>query len=263
MLNMSKVKTPAIFIGHGSPMSAMENNAYGLKWKAFGKTLEKPKAILVISAHWNINEAAISDVKNPKQIYDFYGFPDELYALKYEPIGSSELALQVKKALDPIVDVKINNEWGIDHGAWIPLTSIFPKADIPVVELSLNYKKSSQFHYELGKLLRPLREQGVMIIGSGDIVHNLGEIDWEQDAEPFSWAKKFEQDVLELIKKREHESLINFSKSMPEAEFAVPTPEHFLPLLCILGLQEDDDELEYFVEGIAHGSISMTSFVLK
>jgi 4,5-DOPA dioxygenase extradiol len=260
---MTKEKSPAIFIGHGSPMSAMPDDSFGKKWREFGKTLKKPKAILVISAHWNIEVTAVSDLKNPNQINDFYGFPQELYALKYEAKGSVELANDVRKILAPIVSVEINNEWGIDHGAWIPLASIFPEADVPVVQLSLDHFKSAQQHYDIAKALKPLREQGVMIIGSGDIVHNLREIDFNEKAQPFAWAEDFEKKVLAAIEKRDHQSLINFDELGEFAKLAIPTPEHFLPLLYVLALQEDDDKLEYFIQGIAHGSISMTSFVLR
>ncbi len=260
---MKKTKTPAFFVGHGSPMSASLNNPFGKKWREFGKTLAKPKAILMISAHWNLEKTAVCDLKNPEQVYDFYGFPQWLYELKYPAKGSPELAAQVQKILAPLVEVQIDNEWGIDHGAWIPLASIFPEADVPVLQLSLDSTKSAQFHYELGKVLRPLREQGVMIIGSGDIVHNLGELEFEENAKPFVWAENFEKNALQAIEARNHQALINYFDLDPQANLAVPTPEHYLPLLCILGLQEADDQLEYFAHGIAHGSISMTSFVLK
>ncbi len=260
---MTKIRIPAIFVGHGSPMSAEIDNYYGKQWREFGKKLAKPKAILVISAHWNIEETAISDLENPKQVYDFYGFPQWLYELKYPAVGCPELAQQIKKLLAPLVEVKTNNEWGIDHGAWIPLASLFPKADVPVLQLSLDATKPANFHYELGKALRPLREQGVMIVGSGDIVHNLSELEFEENAKPLAWAENFEKKVLQAIDNRNHQALINYIQLDSQASFAVPAAEHYLPLLYVLALQEDDDQLEYFAHGIAHGSISMTSFVLR
>ncbi|MEI7451625.1 MAG: 4,5-DOPA dioxygenase extradiol [Candidatus Falkowbacteria bacterium] len=259
---MKKGKTAAIFIGHGSPMSAISDNIYGQAWKKLGHSLPKPKAILVISAHWNIDEVAVSNVLEPRQIYDFYGFPEELYNIKYSPVGSPDLAARVVELLTPLTEVKINNEWGIDHGAWIPLHSLFPQADLPVVQLSLDYSKSPEFHYQVGKTLRILREEGIMIIGSGDIVHNLSVIEYEENAAPYDWAKSFEEKVISLIAKKDHKALIDYLNISPESKLAIPTPEHYLPLLYILGLQ-DDDELNYFVSGIAHGSISMTSFILN
>ncbi|MEI7890566.1 MAG: 4,5-DOPA dioxygenase extradiol [bacterium] len=258
-----KIKMPAIFVGHGSPMTADVDNAYNEAWRKFAKKLPKPKAIIVISAHWNIKDVAVSDLEKPKQIYDFYGFPDKLYKLKYPVAGSFELAEKVRKILAPIVDVKINNEWGIDHGGWIPLLSFFPEADVPVVQLSLDYSKSTQEHYDIGKALAPLREEGIMIIGSGDIVHNLREIEYEEDAKPFDWAVEFEQKVLTLIAKNDHKSLIDVENLDNKSYLSVPTIEHYLPLLYVLATKDKDDEVEYFAKGITHGSISMTSFVLK
>ena len=260
---MKKIKTPAIFVGHGSPMSALNGNFYNKVWIDLGKTLKKPKAILVISAHWNIDKTAVSDVLKPHQIFDFYGFPEQLYNLKYEAAGSPELANKIIKLLKPLTKVEIDNEWGIDHGAWVPLNSFFPKADIPVVQLSIDYNKSADFHYQIGKALRPLREQDVLIIGSGDIVHNLQEIKYEENSEPFYWANDFEEKILTFIKLRDHQSLINYLNISPEAKLSIPTPEHYLPLLYTLALQEEDDSLNCFINSIAHGSISMTSFIIN
>ncbi len=259
---MNTAKMPAIFVGHGSPMSALPHNSYSEAWRDLGLKLGKPKAILLISAHWTINETAVSDVLKPKQIYDFYGFPEELYQMKYSPPGSPELAQQVIKILAPILDVKINNDWGLDHGAWIPLKSFFPEADIPVIQLSLDYSLSADIHYRIGQALGPLREQGILIIGSGDMVHNLGQIKPEEDSEPYDWAKSFEEKIFQCIAKKEHKLLIDYHNIGPEAKLAIPTSEHYLPLLYILGLQAEDDKLDYFVKNIAHGSVSMTSFLL-
>ncbi|MFZ4648422.1 MAG: 4,5-DOPA dioxygenase extradiol [Patescibacteria group bacterium] len=256
------MKIPAIFVGHGSPMTALDDNKYRQSWQTLGEKLEKPKSILVISAHWYINETAVSTLFQPKQIFDFYGFPEELYSLQYNPVGSPELAAEVIKMLTPIVEVKINNEWGIDHGAWVPLNSLFPGAKVPVVQLSIDYSLSPERHYQIGEALRPLREQGIMIIGSGDIVHNLGLIEDKEDATPFPWAQDFENKVLKSIESGEHEPLINYSHLGVDSKLAIPTPEHYLPLLYILALQEKDKKVTYFAKGIAHGSISMTSFIV-
>ena len=259
---MNKFKMPIIFVGHGSPMSALPDNIYSEAWRNLGLKLAKPKAILLISAHWVTNETAVSNVLKPKQIYDFYGFPDELYAIKYAPPGSPELAQHVIKILAPIVEVKIHNDWGLDHGAWIPLRSFFPKANVPVVQLSLNYSQSADTHYRIGQALKSLREEGILIIGSGDIIHNLGQINFDENAIPYSWAQKFEDIVLENISQNEHKLLIDYPSIGSEAKLAIPTPEHYLPFLYILGLRDKDDEIDYFVKNIAHGSISMTSFIL-
>lgn len=256
------MKMPVVFIGHGSPMSVLPENKYNKAWKKLGQELPKPKAILVISAHWNIDSTSVSDRLEPKQIYDFYGFPDELYKINYKPVGSAELADEIIENIHEIADININNDWGIDHGAWVPLSALFPKADIPVMQLSLDYAKPAEFHYNLGKSLSFLREQGVLIIGSGDIVHNLGILDFDEDAKPFDWAENFEEEVIKHISNKNHSTLINYQE-INHNRLAIPTPEHYLPLLYILGLQDEDDKLEYFVKDIAHGSISMTSFILK
>jgi 4,5-DOPA dioxygenase extradiol len=258
---MATTKLPVIFVGHGSPLSVLPDNIYGRAWRTLGQELTKPRAILMISAHWNIAETAVSDILQPQQIYDFYGFPEELYTLKYNPPGSPELAEQVIKILAPILEVKINHEWGIDHGAWVPLRSFFPLADVPVVQLSLDYSQSAAVHYQIGQALRLLREQGVLIIGSGDMVHNLGLVKDDEQAEPYPWAKDFEAKILSAIATREHKSLIDYHHLGPEAKLAIPTPEHYLPLLYILALQDESDKIKYFVQGLAHGSVSMTSFI--
>jgi 4,5-DOPA dioxygenase extradiol len=256
-------KTPVIFIGHGSPMSVLPDNVYNKSWQELGLDLNKPKAILVISAHWNIAETAISDVLQPRQIFDFYGFPEELYTIKYNPLGSPELVKQIKKILDPILEIKINNEWGIDHGSWVPLRSLFPAADIPVVQLSLDYNKPAQWHYKIAQALKPLRAQGILIIGSGDMVHNLSLMDYDEEAKPFDWAINFEKKIVQAINSQDYEYLINYQNFGWEAKLAIPTPEHYLPLLYVLALQEPNDQIRWFINGIAHGSVSMTSFILE
>jgi len=260
---MSKIISPVIFVGHGSPMTAISDNKYRQTWRALGKKIVKPKAILVISAHWNIDETAVSDIVNPRQIYDFYGFLDELYNIKYAPKGNPELSSRIIKLLAPILEVKINNEWGIDHGSWVPLSSFFPQADIPVLQLSIDYLKSPEMHYKIGAALKPLREEGVLIIGSGDIVHNLTIIKYEENAEPYDWAVEFEAKILKYIDRSEHGPLINYSELSPESKLAIPSPEHYLPLLYILALQDKEEKAKYFVNGIDHGSVSMTSFIIE
>jgi len=260
---MSKFIMPAIFVGHGSPTNANEDNAYTRSWKKIGSDLPRPKAILCISAHWNSEKTLISNLKDPRQIYDFYGFPEELYDLKYPAAGSPELAKQVKELLAPICEVEYDNNWGLDHGAWVPLSRIFPQADIPVVQLSLDYTKEASFHYALGQALRPLREQGVLIIGSGNIVHNLGRVEFGETVTPYDWATEFDELVAKLIESKDYDKLINFNDLGAAARLAIPTPEHYLPLLYILGLQTDAEKLNSFAEGIAYKSISMRSYWLK
>ena len=259
---MKKEKMPAIFIGHGSPMTAISDNRYHQAWQDLGLQIIKPKAILMISAHWNINKTAVSDLLEPRQIYDFYGFPEKLYTIRYSPSGSPELAQRVINILSPLLKIETDNGWGIDHGAWVPLSVIFPSADIPVVQLSLDYSRSAEFHYQIGRALKPLREEGVLIIGSGDMVHNLGLMEYDEEAKPFAWATDFEEKILQCIAENEHGLLIDYLKLDPKSKLAVPTPEHYLPLLYILALKEDDEKIEYLVKGITHGSISMTSFRL-
>lgn len=254
---------PAIFIGHGSPTNANEDNVYTRAWKNLGASLPRPKVILCISAHWNSEKTLISNSLAPKQIYDFYGFPEELYNLKYPAAGSPDLARQVKELLAPVTAVEYDNNWGIDHGAWVPLSLIFPEADIPVVQLSLAYTKEASFHYALGQALRPLREQGVLIMGSGNIVHNLGRVEFGETVAPYDWATEFDELVAKLVRAKDYDKLINFNDLGMAARLAIPTPEHYLPLLYILGLQTDGEKLNSLAEGIAYKSISMRSYLLK
>ena len=260
---MNKFKMPIIFVGHGSPMSALPDNIYSEAWRNLGLKLAKPKAILLISAHWVTNETAVSNVLKPKQIYDFYGFPDELYEIRYSVVGSPELAKKIQELLVPIEKIEFDNSWGIDHGAWVPLARLFPKADIPVVQLSINGSKAPEYHYQIGRALRNLREDGYLIVCSGNIVHNLGLIDFDESAVPFTWASKFDEYVSQLINSHDYQKLIDFEELGPEAKLSIPTPEHYLPLLYFLGLQFDNEEIKSFGEGISNKSISMRSLITK
>ena len=259
---MKKTIMPAIFIGHGSPINAIESNEYTKAWQLLGQELPKPKAILCLSAHWCIEETVISNLEQPQLIYDFYGFPDELYKIKYPVIGSPELAKQVKELLAPIVTVEYNNDWGIDHGAWVPLKWLFPEAEVPVVQLSINYNQTARFHYQIGKALGVLREQGVLIMASGNIVHNLNTISFD-DEEPYSWAIESDKIMADLIEAKQHKKLLDFRNLGEAVNLAIPTPDHYLPLLYILGLQKEKEKMISFAEGVAYKSISMRSYLLK
>jgi 4,5-DOPA dioxygenase extradiol len=260
---MKKIVMPAIFIGHGSPTNALESNKYTLSWQSIAQEIPKPKAILCLSAHWCVEETLISNLEQPQLIYDFYGFPDELYNVKYPVAGNPELAKQVKELLAPLVNVEYNNDWGIDHGAWVPIKWLFPKADIPVVQLSINYNKPARFHYEIGKALGILREQGILIIASGNIVHNLNTISFDDETEPYSWAFESDKLISELIETKQHKKLLDFRNLGKAVDLAIPTPDHYLPLLYILGLQRDKEKLISFIDGIVYKSISMRSYLLK
>lgn len=251
-------KMPVLFIGHGSPMNAILDNAYT---KAICKSIEnipKPEAILVISAHWETNGTYITASDAPKQIYDFYGFPEELYNIKYAPTGAKKYAEMVEEELSNS-NVMLTEEWGLDHGAWSVLTHMYPKADIPVFQMSLNKLGDENYHYNLGRKLSALREKGILIIGSGDIVHNLRIMNYEMDAEPFDWATEFDNYISEAIVNRVHNNIISYENMGKTAKLSVPTKEHYLPLLYIAGLQEEADEVKFIYKGIQHSSMSMTS----
>ena len=256
---MDTLTLPAIFFGHGSPMNAIEDNEYSQVWAELGRTLPRPAAILCISAHWQTRGTQVTAMEKPKTLYDFYGFPPELYRVVYPAPGSAELARQVQALLSPLPVVQ-DQDWGLDHGAWSVLSRVYPRADIPVVQLSLDAAVPEAYHYELAKQLRPLRQQGVLVVGSGNIVHNLRLINW-QDA-PHDWALEADARARELIEARDHAGMIAFPGSIRAARLAVPTHEHFLPLLYILAMQTTDDPLRFFTEKVSMGSLSMRGVVI-
>jgi len=254
---MSK-KLPVLFIAHGSPMNALENNDYTQSIKALAQSIDKPKAIMVISAHWTTKGTYITAEDQPKTIHDFYGFPEELYNIKYSPKGAEKYS---KIALELLAkdNVEGTTSWGLDHGAWTVLRHMYPDADIPVFQMSLNVLFNDEEHYKLGKKLASLREKGILIIGSGNIVHNLREIDFAEDARPAEWAIEFDKYVAEAIRDKKHEDLINYKSVGEAADLAVPTDEHYLPLLYILAMQEEGEKAEFVYEGILNRSLSMRS----
>ncbi len=248
---------PAIFFGHGNPMNALTRNVYSEAWSSIGKLIPRPKAVLAVSAHWYIPGCAVTANLNPPTIHDFGGFPKELYQVEYRASGSPDLALQIKDLLAP-VSVRLDEGWGLDHGTWSVLTHVFPDADIPVVQLSIDKTKPPLFHCEMGKRLSSLREEGILVIGSGNVVHNLSAYAWRKPGvQPFDWALRFEKIIQELLIKGDDAKVIAYESLGPDAMLSVPTPDHYLPLLYIIGLRRKDDPLSFPVQGIDGGSISM------
>lgn len=251
-------RMPAIFFGHGNPMNAVLRNPYTEKWAAIGLRLPRPKAILCISAHWFIQDAAVTVSTAPKTIHDFGGFPRELYDVQYPAVGDPDLARRVQHLLAPL-PVRLDERWGLDHGAWSVLCHVYPDADIPVVQLSIDETQPPSFHFEIGQRLAPLREEGVLIVGSGNVVHNLHAYAWGRHAqEPYDWAVAFENRVRELLQAEEYRPLIDYeSKLGREAMLAAPTPDHYLPLLYVAGARTASERVGFPVDGVDGGSISM------
>ncbi len=247
---------PALFIGHGSPMNTIEDNAFRQSWQRLGPTLPKARAILCISAHWETIGIAITASPAPNTIHDFYGFPKALFDVQYPAPGQPELARQIARLLEP-EKVHLDTERGLDHGAWSVLQPMYPAADIAVLQLSLDRTRDAASHYALAKKLQPLREQGVLIIGSGNIVHNLRAFNFE-NTQPYDWADLFDQKVKQLILQKNHDALCQYSSMGQMAASSIPTAEHYLPLLYILALQQENDALTFFNEEVM-SSISMRS----
>lgn len=248
---------PAIFFGHGNPMNALMKNAYTDGWAAIGASLPKPAAILSVSAHWYFPATAVTIMPSPRTIHDFGGFPRELYEVQYPAPGSPELAGRVKELLAPL-KVEADTRWGLDHGTWSVLCHVFPQADVPIIQLSIDETQPPAFHYELGQRLAPLRDEGVLLIGSGNLVHNLHTYAWgRQIVEPFEWAISFEESARSLLLKREHGPLIAYEEMGRDAHLSIPTPEHYLPLLYVIGAQREGEEVTFPVEGVDGGSVSM------
>ncbi|MBF0569437.1 MAG: 4,5-DOPA dioxygenase extradiol [Candidatus Omnitrophica bacterium] len=250
-----QVKMPVLFVGHGSPMNAIEDNEFSREWEAVAKSLPSPKAIVCISAHWQTDGTFVTAMEHPRTICDFYGFPKALYAKEYPAPGSSELAASLQKLLGSRVGA--NLDWGLDHGTWSVLCRMFPKADIPVVQLSLDQGQEPKWHYEFARKLGELRHQGVLIMGSGNVVHNLGRLSWDESA--FDWALEFDERIKALILANDHQAIVKYKDLGPAARLAVPTNEHYLPLLYVLALQDKAESVRFFAEKVTLGAISMRS----
>lgn len=255
-------KYPALFLGHGSPMNAIEENEFVQGWRATGEELPRPKAILCISAHWETKGTMVTATDSPKTIHDFYGFPKALFEFEYPAPGSPELAIETQNIINSS-NVGLDYEWGLDHGSWSVVKHLFPKADIPVVQMSLDYTQPAPYHYEIAKQISSLRRKGVLIIGSGNMVHNLRIMDWKKPHDGYDWAVEANEKLKTYIMDKNHQSLINYKSIGNEIELSVPTPEHYLPMLYVLALQEKDEQISLFNDKTIMGSISMTSFKIN
>jgi 4,5-DOPA dioxygenase extradiol len=248
---------PAIFFGHGNPMNAITANGYTEAWQRIGLETPKPKAILCISAHWFVPNTGVTISTAPRTIHDFGGFPPELYQVQYPAPGDPILARKIQKLLSPL-DVTLDNSWGLDHGTWSVLRHVYPAADIPIVQLSIDETQAAASHFEIGKKLAPLRDEGVLIAGSGNLVHNLHTYAWgRHPLDPYDWAVRFENAAKQMIAAGDLEQLINCENLGKDAELSIPTPDHYLPLLYVLGAGQNNGKIHFPVEGFDGGSISM------
>ena len=250
-------RMPAVFFGHGNPMNALSNNSYTEGWRRLGRELPKPKAILSISAHWCVSQTAVTVMKAPRTIHDFGGFPRELYEVQYPAPGAPEVARHVHKLLSPL-RVELDESWGLDHGTWSVLKHLYPDADIPVIQLSIDETRPASFHFERGRNLAQLRDEEILIIGSGNIVHNLHTYAWGRHVpKPYDWAIRFETTARELLASENHASLVKYETLGPEALLSIPTPDHYLPLMYVIGTRQRGEAVNFPVEGVDGGSISM------
>lgn len=260
---MNNQSMPAIFIGHGSPMNALENNNCTQQWRDLAMRLPKPRAILVISAHWytQSSTAITAQIQN-QTIHDFYGFPPQLASYDYPSQGSIALAEEIVAEIKSEFEIKIaHNEWGLDHGVWSILTHMYPTPNMPILQLSIDARQDANYHYNLGKKLASLRQNGILIMASGNIVHNLGLLNWHKPNAAYDWAVEFDQKIIAAIQNRDVLSLTNYLALTPMAQSAVPTPDHYLPLLYIIGASNHEDELTIFNQEYQYGSLSMTSIM--
>lgn len=260
-LPVQDVRMPLLFIGHGSPMNGIEDNEFSSRWKQMGTEIAVPKAVLVISAHWLTKGTHITAMPNPKTIHDFGGFPEALYEVEYPAPGDPKLANETRQLITK-TEVGLDHDWGLDHGTWTVVRHMYPQAQVPVVQLSIDYHKPANYHYELAGELNALRRKGVLIIGSGNMVHNLRMIDWTKMNEPefgFDWAVEMNDIFKSKILNHDHRGLIQYESMGTAARYAIPTPDHYFPLLYVLGLQQKDEQTTFFNDKAVMGSITMTS----
>lgn len=264
LFNPSKDTMPVLFIGHGSPMNGIQNNTYSKSWKQLGETIPTPQAVICISAHWLTNGTSITAMQNPKTIHDFGGFPDELFAAEYPAPGDPNLADSIRQLVSNPT-IHLDHDWGLDHGTWTVVRHMYPNANIPVLQLSIDYKQPPSFHYELGKQLTKLRDQGVLFIGSGNMVHNLGMIAWDKLNSNFGydWALEMNSIFKEKIGNKDTQALINYTSLHKEWKLAIPTPDHYYPLLYTLGIGDSCKDILFFNDEAMAGSLTMTSVLLS
>lgn len=255
------VRMPVIFFGHGSPINALEDNAVTETWAGIARRISRPSAILCISAHWCTMGTAVTAMDKPKTIHDFGGYPQPLFDLQYPAPGDPALAARARALLTPVSDVRLDENWGLDHGAWTVLMKAYPAADIPIVQLSLDVAKTPAQHYEVGRRLKPLRDEGVLILATGNVVHNLKLWNWNSAAPPYSWATRFQDFVRDSIADNDMDRLINYNDASPDAPLAVPSPDHYWPLLYAMGARDDGDSATFSPSHIEHSSLSMMSVI--
>ncbi|WP_431136959.1 4,5-DOPA dioxygenase extradiol [Psychroserpens mesophilus] len=253
-------KMPVLFLGHGSPMNAIEENEFVARFRQLGKELIRPNAILCISAHWETNGTYVTAMQNPRTIHDFGGFPQALFDVQYPAPGSPELAKETKHIINS-TEVGFDDKWGLDHGAWSVIKHLYPNADIPVIQMSIDYTKPAKYHYELAKEINSLRHKGVLIIGSGNMVHNLRKVEWNRLNEEFafSWTIEANEKMKNFILNGDHQSLIDYKSQGKAFDLAIPTPEHYMPLLYTLALKEENETIELFNDKPVGGALTMTS----
>jgi 4,5-DOPA dioxygenase extradiol len=255
-------KMPVLFVGHGNPMNAIEQNEFTATWSEIGTKLPKPQTVLCISAHWETRGTHITAMSHPTTIHDFGGFPQELYEVKYPARGNPKLALEIKQHIDQTEITLNSTEWGLDHGTWSVVKHIYPQADVPVIQLSIDHYQSAHFHYQLAKELSFLRQKGVLIIGSGNMVHNLRNVNWNNPDSAYDWATEANEQMKNYISEKNHQPLIEFRKQGKAFDMAIPTAEHFIPLLYTLGLQNKTDNITFFNDKLMMGSLSMTGVLI-
>ena len=250
---------PALFIGHGSPMNTLELNGFTKGWRGVGKALPRPRAIVVVSAHWFFGATAVTAMEQPRTIHDFYGFPPELFAVEYPASGAPDVAQEVVDTLAPVWCGLDRDQWGLDHGTWSVLAHMYPEADIPVVQLSINALKPLDYHVDVGRKLAPLRERDILLLASGNVVHNLRRVQWDKPDSAFDWAERFDDSARDQLRSNPAEVLKLVDH--PDYALAVPTPDHFIPLLYIAGIAaESGEHMEPFLKGYSMGSLSMTCY---